>query len=101
MPIGKLPRLAVNWFSQPELFRRYWDQVMNSIEDLRNSYELLFLSVENINATPVVVADLTGAPDSPRAIVSDATTKIFGDAVVGGGVENVPVYFDGTIWRIG
>lgn len=28
----KLPRLGVNWLTQPELFRRYWDQAMNALE---------------------------------------------------------------------
>lgn len=30
----KLPRLAINWQSQPEMLRRYWDQAMNIIENI-------------------------------------------------------------------
>lgn len=33
--------------------------------------------------------------------VIDATTTTFGSAVVGGGANKVPVYSDGSVWRIG
>ena len=39
MLLRKLPRLAINWFSQPEMLRRYWDQVMTAIE--KGSYSLV------------------------------------------------------------
>jgi hypothetical protein len=36
-----------------------------------------------------------------RAFVSDATVATFATAYTGGGVNKVPVYSDGTVWRIG
>lgn len=36
-----------------------------------------------------------------RAFVTDATTTTFASTVVGGGSNNVPVYSDGTNWKIG
>lgn len=36
-----------------------------------------------------------------RAFVTDATVATFGTVVVGGGTNKVPVYSDGTAWRIG
>jgi len=36
-----------------------------------------------------------------RAFVSDATATTFASAYTGGGANNVPVYSDGTVWRIG
>jgi hypothetical protein len=36
-----------------------------------------------------------------RAFVSDATVSTFGSAYTGSGANKVPVYSDGTIWRIG
>lgn len=36
-----------------------------------------------------------------RGFVSDATVTTFASAVVGGGANKVPVYDDGTNWRIG
>lgn len=101
MAISRLPRLAINWFSQPETFRRYWDQVLTGIEDLRSSFETTSLAIDEIRAAPIVVDDLALITDYNRAIVSDATTAVFGDVVVGGGANTVPVYFDGADWRIG
>lgn len=36
-----------------------------------------------------------------RAFVTDATSASFGQLVTGGGTRTVPVYSDGSIWRIG
>ena len=36
-----------------------------------------------------------------RAFVSDATVNTFATAYTGGGSNKVPVYSDGTVWRIG
>jgi hypothetical protein len=36
-----------------------------------------------------------------RGFVTDATATTFASAVVGGGANKVPVYDDGTSWRIG
>lgn len=36
-----------------------------------------------------------------RAFVTDATATTFASVVVGGGSNKVPVYQDGTHWRIG
>jgi hypothetical protein len=46
---------------------------------------------------PVVVANLQGA----RAFVSDADTRAFGNLVVGGAGNVMPVWCDGTQWYIG
>ena len=68
---------------------------------------LLFLRREAVaNAVqqvPVLVADLPIAlvHAGLRAFVLDATKDKFGDVVVGGGPNKVPVYSDGLVWRIG
>ena len=36
-----------------------------------------------------------------RLFVTDATAATFGATVVGGGAVNVPVYSDGTDWKVG
>jgi len=33
--------------------------------------------------------------------ITDGTTGTFGATGAGGGAVKVPVYFDGTIWRVG
>lgn len=54
--------------------------------------------------TPKTVASLTAAATAgagARDFVSDATATTFASVVAGGGANNVPVYCDGTNWRIG
>lgn len=52
---------------------------------------------------PVTVSQLAAVPPSTgaRAIVSDATATTFASIVAGSGGNTVPVYYDGTNWRIG
>lgn len=51
----------------------------------------------------VLVAGLPDAASVPwmRLFVTDANTPTFGSAVAGSGSSHVPVYSDGTIWRVG
>jgi hypothetical protein len=58
----------------------------------------------NTKYTPVTVATLPSAVTlgaGARAFVSNATATTFASIVAGGGANNVPVYSDGTNWRIG
>lgn len=53
---------------------------------------------------PITVASLPSAATAgagARCFVSDATATTFASVVAGGGSNNVPVYSDGTDWRIG
>lgn len=47
------------------------------------------------------VATLPAASAGSRAFVSDATVTTFSTVVAGGGANGVPVFNDGTNWRIG
>ncbi len=50
----------------------------------------------------VTVAQLPAAGSSGRRLfVTDATVTTFASIVVGGGANRVPIYDDGTNWRIG
>lgn len=53
--------------------------------------------------TSKTVATLPSATTSfgYRFIVSDANATTFASTVAGGGSNKVPVYSDGTVWRIG
>lgn len=52
--------------------------------------------------TPVAaLPKATPANAGTRAFVSDSTVEAFGAAVVGGGAIKVPVYCDGTEWKVG
>lgn len=61
------------------------------------------INFDNINNEVYTVATLPLATAGAgiRAFVSDATVNTFASAVIGGGAESVPVYSDGTVWRIG
>lgn len=62
------------------------------------------LKARNVITPGVTVASLAGAAQGARSFVTDATqtmTAGIGAVVVGGGANNVPVYYDGTNWRIG
>jgi hypothetical protein len=50
---------------------------------------------------PTIVASLGLPTAGERNMVVDATVNTFGTIVVGGGGTVVPVYADGTNWRIG
>jgi hypothetical protein len=56
-----------------------------------------------IKMTPVTVSNLPNANvgAGSRAFVSDANTTTFAAVVGGSGSNNVPVYSDGTDWRVG
>lgn len=50
---------------------------------------------------PTNVASLGSPTAGLRRMVTDATTTTFASVVVGSGVNIVPVYGDGSVWRIG
>lgn len=57
-----------------------------------------------LHLTPVTVGSLPSAASAAAgcmAIVNDATATTFASIVAGGGANTVPVYSDGTNWRIG
>lgn len=57
-----------------------------------------------VKVSAVTVANLPAAATAgagARAFVSDATATTFASVVAGSGANAVPVYSDGTDWRIG
>jgi hypothetical protein len=73
------------------------------LQSIRNAIRGL---VEQAKAqiTPVAVADLPSAVDSgvgARRFVNNATATTFASTVAGGGANVVPVYSNGTDWKIG
>jgi len=56
-------------------------------------------TVYSVIGTALPSAATMGA--GARAFVSDATVNTFATAYTGGGTNKVPVYSDGTVWRIG
>ena len=92
-----------------EYQRPYQDQ-------LNNILRLYFIRLQSIvgqfetaegiipPTTVYTVATLPSAVTSgtsARAFVSDATATTFASVVAGGGANKVPVYSDGTDWKVG
>ena len=62
------------------------------------------LTTGGVRQDTVTVANLPAAGtvgNGTRYFVTDATATTFASVVAGGGANNVPVYSDGTNWRIG
>lgn len=73
-----------------------------------NSGEISYANLANyagyVDTISLAVANLSLAnatSTGTRAFVTDANTTTFYDIVGGGGSNSVPVFFDGTNWRIG
>jgi hypothetical protein len=88
--------------AQDQYGRPYQDQLNNV---LRLYFERLNSAVALLQTPPVfLVADLPSAAGSgvgARSFVTDANGPTFGATVVGGGAVKVPVYSDGTNWKVG
>ena len=79
------------------------------IDQLNNVLRLYFNQIDSIlgqltaNA-PLTVATLPSAATAgvgSRAFVTDSSVSTFGTTVAGGGSTKVPVYSDGTNWKVG
>ena len=82
--------------------RAYQDQLNNI---LRLYFDQLNVVVSGLQTPPVyLVVELPSAADSgvgAKSFVTDALAPTFGATVVGGGAVKVPVYSDGTNWKVG
>ena len=59
---------------------------------------------QTVNTTPVTLVQLptaTIAGAGTRAFITDGSTATFGATVAGGGSNIVPIYSDGTNWKVG
>jgi hypothetical protein len=76
----------------------------SSVTSFRVPGLTLTFSVKYFNHGTLTVATLPAAATagaSARAFVTDASATTFASVVAGGGPNKVPVYSDGTDWRIG
>lgn len=73
-----------------------------NIRDKDNNLPWQFNATNKTMQMPTtVVASLPSPSVGLRAFVTDSNTATFGDVVGGGGVSAVPVYAEGTNWRVG
>ena len=76
--------------------RLFFNQLNAALTILTNAYIT--------NTTIYTVATLPTASTAnagTRTFVSDSTTTTFGATVTGGGSNTVPVYSNGTSWKVG
>lgn len=57
----------------------------------------------SVQTTPVTYAQLPNAVGNAgaRAFITDGSSTTFAATVAGGGANKVPVYSDGTVWKVG
>lgn len=91
-----------------EYSRAYTDQLNNVFRLYFNRLDAIFGQLQNSGIQPPLtnytVATLPSAVTSgvgARSFVTDALGPTFGATVVTGGAVAVPVYSDGTNWKVG
>ena len=93
----------------PEDYNRvYFDQMLNILRLYFNRLDALTTQLMTSGVVPPLVnytvATLPSAVTSgkgARSFVTDALAPTFGATVVTGGAVAVPVYSDGTNWKVG
>lgn len=71
----------------------------DGVDVIGRLYASTYVRTEPLTVATLPVAATVGA--GARAFVSDANATTFASIVAGGGANNIPVYCDGTNWRIG
>jgi hypothetical protein len=91
-----------------EYDRVYFDQLLNVLRLYFNRIDALNTQLMASGVVPPLtnytVATLPSAATSgkgARSFVTDASAPTFGATVAGGGAVAVPVYSDGTNWKVG
>ena len=99
------PNLPLSPF---EYDRQYTDQVNNVLRLYFNRVDAILNQLKTDSIIPALtnytVATLPSAVTSgkgARSFVTDALAPTFGATVVTGGAIAVPVYSDGTNWKVG
>lgn len=85
-----------------QYMQQYQDQLNNILRLYFNQIDTLIgqLTLSGV----YTVATLPSAVDAgvgSKSFVTDASVPTFGSTVVGGGSTKVPVYSDGTNWKVG
>jgi len=95
--------VAPNLPLAPEEYeRRYFDQLTSILRLYFNQRDKVIGQLKaNV---PVTVANLPSASTAgvgSRGFVTDSSVSTFGSTVAGGGSTKVPVYSDGSNWKVG
>jgi hypothetical protein len=101
-PPPALPLAPVDYSSSyqdqySKILRLFFNSLQSNLTQLSNTEIIPATTNYLVAALPSASVSGSGA----RAFVSDALTPTFGTTVVGGGAVKVPVYSDGTNWKVG
>jgi len=78
------------------VLRLFLNQINTVLGILTDAY-ITNTSITTVSKLPAASSNNAGS----RTFVSDATSMTFGSTVVGGGSNIVPIYSNGTSWKIG
>ena len=88
----------VNYINQlNNVLRLYFNQIDNILGQMKASSDIPPITNYTVATLPSAVTSGKGA----RSFVTDALAPTFGATVVTGGAVAVPVYSDGTNWKVG
>jgi hypothetical protein len=79
------------------VLRLYFNQIDNILGQMKASSDIPPTTNYTVATLPSAVTSGKGA----RSFVTDALAPVFGSTVVTGGAVAVPVYSDGTNWKVG
>jgi len=92
------PEYDANYINQlNNVLRLYFNQIDNILGQMKGS--LIVPPLNNYTVASLPSASESGA--GARSFVTDALAPTFGATVVTGGAVAVPVYSDGTDWKVG
>ena len=79
-----------------DVLRLFFNQINSVLSVLNDSY------ITNTSITTVAkLPTASSANAGTRTFVSDSTTTTFNATVTGGGTNTVPVFSNGTNWKVG
>jgi hypothetical protein len=89
-------------FAPVEYQQKYADEVNNILRLYFNQVDT-FVNQLTLSSVYIVakLPDAANAGVGARSFVTDSSVSTFGSTVAGGGSTNVPVYSDGTNWKVG
>jgi len=92
------PQYDPNYINQlNNVLRLYFNQIDNILGQMKASTDVPPLT----NYTVATLPSATTSGKGARSFVTDALAPTFGATVVTGGAVAVPVYSDGTNWKVG
>ena len=91
LPKDEYSKLYLNQLTN--VLRLYFNQLGNAVQITVNGLP--------INLVFTVATLPSAAEVGARAFVTDSSVTTFGSTVVAGGANKVPVYSDGTDWKVG